>query len=95
MPHLAGVEQLVLSPDSNLWLVPWGALPIDEDQYAIERFEIRYVTSGRDLVAEQLLSQAAKQQTSSPQIFANPDFDLDTAPRRPPPAPSCAAARSN
>ena len=57
-PHLAGAKQIVLSPDSNLWLVPWAALPVEEGKYAIEQWQIRYVTSGRDVVAEQLVGQA-------------------------------------
>ncbi len=74
-PHLAGAKQLILSPDSNLWLMPWGALPVAEGKYAIETWQIRYVTSGRDLVAEQLASRAREQ--TRPRIFADPDYDLD------------------
>ena len=47
-PHLKNAKQIVLSPDSNLWLVPWAALPVEEGKYAIEEWQIRYVTSGRD-----------------------------------------------
>ncbi len=76
-PHLAGINQLVLSPDSTLWLVPWSALPVDDEHYALERWQIRFVTSGRDLAAEQ--NDAANGPTSltSPCVFADPDYDLN------------------
>ena len=78
-PHLADAKQLVLSPDSNLWLVPWAALPVEEGKYAIEAWQIRYVTSGRDLVAEQLVSQCTPSASRpSRRIFADPDYDLDS-----------------
>ncbi len=76
-PHLAQAKQLVLSPDSNLWLVPWAALPVEEGKYAIEAWQIRYVTSGRDLVAEQLTSQSPNRKATRPRVFADPDYDLD------------------
>ncbi len=76
-PYLAGARQLILSPDSNLWLVPWAALPIEDAKYAIERWQIRFATSGRDLVAGQQLSQLPRHKQNRPQIFADPDYDLD------------------
>ncbi len=76
--HLTDAKELVLSPDSNLWLVPWAALPVEEGEYAIERWRIRYVTSGRDLVTEQLVSQSARRKHSGPLIFADPDYNLDS-----------------
>ncbi len=75
--HLVGIKQLVLSPDSNLWLVPWAALPVQEGKYAIEEWQIRYVTSGRDLVAEQLIGKSSQREQSRPRVFADPDFNLD------------------
>lgn len=44
-----GVHQLVIAPDGLLQLVPWGALH-DGTQYLIDRFKIRYVSAGRDLL---------------------------------------------
>ena len=71
-PHLANKTELILSPDSALWLVPWSALPIAEGKYAIEKWNIHYVTSARDLV-----TQHRKVSSNAARIFANPDYDLD------------------
>ncbi|HZZ73454.1 MAG TPA: CHAT domain-containing tetratricopeptide repeat protein [Pirellulales bacterium] len=69
---LAEKTELILSPDAALWLVPWSALPIEDDKYAIEKWSIHYVTSARDLVTQQ-----QKLSNNPPRIFANPDYDLD------------------
>ncbi len=76
-PHLANVKQLVLSPDSTLWLAPWAALPVDDEQYVVERWQIRFVTSGRDLATEQAAAQEATTNLTNPCVFADPDYDLD------------------
>ena len=71
--QIGGAKEIVLSPDAALWLVPWGALPLADGRYAIEEYQIRYVVSGRDLVAQ----RAADVQTNQPIIMADPDFDLN------------------
>jgi len=74
-PLLAAIapnETIYLSPDSLLWLVPWSALPLENDEYAIEKFDIRFLVTGRDLVrADTTLN------VGQPTIFADPDFNLD------------------
>ena len=49
-----------------------GALPIDDGKYAIEKYQIRYLVSGRDLVAQ----HSSKLNTTPPVVMANPDYDL-------------------
>jgi CHAT domain-containing protein len=66
-----GGDRLVISPDSNLWLVPWSALPVAENTYALEKFVIGYATSSRDVLAS-----AAKGSDGTPLIYADPDYDL-------------------
>jgi len=73
LPHIGKTERWVLSPDSNLWLVPWAALPLPNGKYAIEEHPISYVVSGRDLVNA---SVRAPVQPSAPLVLADPDFDL-------------------
>ncbi|HWB14052.1 MAG TPA: tetratricopeptide repeat protein [Pirellulales bacterium] len=78
LPAIGDAKELVISPDSQLWLVPWAALPIEEGEYAIERWSIRFVTSGRDVALEALAS-AKTHPSTKPRIFADPDYNLDGA----------------
>lgn len=73
--HVQGAEQLILSPDGNLWLFPWSALPVSLDkngdpEFLIEKFSLRLIVSGRDLTRPKLAIS-----TSPPVILANPKFD--------------------
>ena len=75
--ELSGVENIALSPDGMLWLVPWATLPMvtdgdaeDESQYLIEKYNLRLLTSARDLLAK-----PDSRPTKAPVVFANPSFD--------------------
>ena len=48
------VSRLLVSPDGALNLVPFEALVDEQGQYLIERFAISYLTSGRDLLRQQV-----------------------------------------
>jgi CHAT domain-containing protein/tetratricopeptide (TPR) repeat protein len=66
------LEEVILSPDGQLWLVPWAALPIEDGRYLVEDYTITTVTSARDLLpAARLLREV-----TAPLIFADPLFDL-------------------
>jgi len=73
LPHVADSRRWFLSPDSDLWLVPWAALTLPNGKYAVEDHTISYVVSGRDLVHA---SRRARVQTQAPLVLADPDFDL-------------------
>ena len=47
--ELAGVHQVILSPDGALSAIPFGALH-DGKGYLADRLSLRYITSGRDLL---------------------------------------------
>lgn len=72
---LAHAKQIILSPDGKLWLFPWEALPVGDDEFLIEKIPIRYVVSARDL-----WSGSADLPSMPPVIVANPDFDKQTNP---------------
>ena len=44
------VQNLVLSPDGELNIVPFAAVVDEQDDYLIERYGLSYVNSGRDLL---------------------------------------------
>lgn len=78
LPHVDQFEQLILSPDGQLWTIPWAALPISDQQLAIEKFRIRLAVSGRELLSS---FAEADQSTvpSPPLIVADPSFDMNPA----------------
>jgi len=76
LPALEGKRQLILSPDGGLWLLPWAALPVNDEQSLLERCSLRYALSGRDAAKDEPTGVYI---TSAPAIFANPDFDLSSA----------------
>ncbi len=79
-PQLKNVKSLIVSPDGELWLVPWAALPVTKGRYLIEDVTVRFVNCGRDLVP---LPQA-KITPTPPRVFADPDFDTDLRPDQSP-----------
>ncbi len=70
-PALTGIRHLLLSPDGQLNLIPFEALPGRRGQYLLEQFAITYLTSGRDLLALQENREASPH---PPVVFAAPDY---------------------
>ena len=69
-PLLEGVSHLLISPDGQLSLIPFEALVDREHHYAIERYSISYLSSGRDLLRMQVTGPSK----TSPIIIADPLF---------------------
>jgi CHAT domain-containing protein len=67
--HLGGVEHLLFSPDGELNLVPMAALVDESGAYLAERFDVSYLTSGRDL-----LHIAREPAALSAVVIADPDY---------------------
>jgi len=61
----------IVSPDGDLWLAPWSALTFADGTYAIEKLQIRYLASGRQLVQ----GRESAPSTGSV-VMADPDYDL-------------------
>jgi tetratricopeptide (TPR) repeat protein len=69
-PLLGDVSRLLISPDGSLNLVPFAALADERGRYAVGRYSISYLTSGRDL----LRLQVARESRGGPLVVAAPDF---------------------
>jgi CHAT domain-containing protein/Tfp pilus assembly protein PilF len=74
LEHIGEAQRWVISPDADLWLVPWAALLLKDGRHAVEQYEIRYAVSGRDLPRP-----AGKPATGRPVLLADPDYDLRSA----------------
>ncbi len=74
-PAIESARDWMISPDGALWLVPWAALPVEKDTYALERHTIRYLISGRELVSD----GAGPEPLAQGLALADPDFDADLA----------------
>ena len=69
-PLVGEATHLLLSPDSQLNLVPFAALVDEQGQYLVENYLLTYLTTGRDL----LRLQATAPSRQPPVILANPDY---------------------
>jgi CHAT domain-containing protein len=68
---LGNKTHILLSPDSQLNLIPFAALVDENNQYLVENYQITYLTTGRDL-----LRLANKQQPRQASVIvANPEYD--------------------
>ena len=66
-----GKTTLVISPDSELNLVPFEALVDETGAYLVDKIDIQFVASARELLRRD--TPASGNRTAV--IFANPDFD--------------------
>jgi CHAT domain-containing protein/tetratricopeptide (TPR) repeat protein len=69
-PIVGDATRLLISPDGELNLMPFEVLVDEQGHYAVERFSISYLTSGRDLLRMQL-SRPSK---TAPLVVAAPSF---------------------
>lgn len=87
LPRVGATPRWIISADAALWLVPWGALPLENGDYALEKHQISYLTSGRDLVTP----KAQIRPTARSLVVADPDFNLASRS----PAPNATGPRSD
>jgi CHAT domain-containing protein/Tfp pilus assembly protein PilF len=69
---LGRTQDVFLSPDGALNLIPFGALVDEHNHYLVENYSFKYLTSGRDL----LRLQARTPSRQGPMVVADPQFDL-------------------
>lgn len=72
--QFGSAENVVLSLDALLWLVPWSALPLPDKTYAIEKYKLTLVVSGRDVAVPPY-----KTKLGPAVIVADPNYDLGPA----------------
>jgi CHAT domain-containing protein len=82
-PHLGGIGQLFISPDSELHRVPFSALPSAQDPHRLlsEVVQLRILTTGRDLV--RLRERKPARAGEAPVVMANPLYAVPGRTRRP------------
>ncbi|MBE8968722.1 tetratricopeptide repeat protein [Nostocales cyanobacterium LEGE 12452] len=68
---LGSTRKILLSPDSELNLIPFEALVDENNRYLVENYSFTYLTSGRDLL--RLQNQSPSKQ--SPVLIADPNFN--------------------
>ena len=70
MPYLEGITSLRICPDSIFWNFPFEAIPLENKSYLIDRFNVSYLSSTRDMVKRSENAVAGKNL-----VIADPDFD--------------------
>jgi CHAT domain-containing protein/Tfp pilus assembly protein PilF len=73
LPTLQGKTRLVLAPAGILYWLPFEVLPAENGTYLIDRYQISYLGTGRDL-GRQSMPHAFP--AGPPCVIADPDFDL-------------------
>jgi CHAT domain-containing protein len=68
---LGSTRRILLSPDSVLNLVPFGALVDEDGHYLLERYAFTYLATGRDL----LRRPTGAPSRQAPVVVAAPDYD--------------------
>jgi CHAT domain-containing protein len=74
---IGDATHVLVSPDGELNLIPFEALVDEQGRYALERYSISYLTTGRDL----LRMQVARESKSPPTVIADPAFGEPAATR--------------
>jgi len=70
--YLKDAEELIISPDGSLWLVPWAAIPTGNgDEVLIEKYLLSFVNTSRSLLRRHENRTKAKGEF----IFADPEYD--------------------
>jgi CHAT domain-containing protein/Tfp pilus assembly protein PilF len=82
---LGSATQLLISPDSDLNLIPFQALLDEDGHYLVQRYFIGYLSTGRDL----LRLQIARPSEQGPVVVADPTFG------EPPPTQMARADQTN
>ena len=69
-PLLGNTRHLLISPDSQLNLIPFAALVDQQNRFLLETYDITYLSSGRDL----LRPKRTGINLTNPVLFSDPDY---------------------
>ena len=73
---LGDAKHLIISPEAELWFVPWAALPGNSSDFLVEERRISLVMSGRELaVAPPALAE--HEAKAAAVVLAAPNFNAD------------------
>ena len=70
--HLGETASIYISPDSVLNVLPFDVLTDEDSSYLLENFDLRIISSARDLALDQLTVSKGELM-----IIAGPDYDSD------------------
>ncbi|GAK60191.1 kinesin light chain-like protein [Candidatus Vecturithrix granuli] len=73
---LGAVQEVFISPDGNLNLIPFEVLLDHDGNYLIEQYQFLYLAAGRDVVG----FGQAHGQSQPPLLMGDPDFDFVPTP---------------
>lgn len=73
LPALKGVGSVFVSPDGGLNLLPLEILMDGTRRYVVEKYQVTYLNSGRDLIGE----PESEQRSAPPLLMGAPLFALD------------------
>ncbi len=79
--ELKGIKSIIICPDGQINLMPFDCLSDSDGKYLIERYNINFIPSGRDLIKYKTQWQNRDNKVV---VFGNPDFNFLPAGREQP-----------
>lgn len=89
-PALAGIQRIYIAPDAVLNQIPIGLLADSTGKMVLEKYQLRYVNSTKDLLRPQHIAAA-----KSAVLLGNPQFDPASAQSRPAAASTTDASQAS
>lgn len=86
-----GTKRLLVSPDGELSLLPFEAIRLSDGQYLVEKYQISYLSNGRDLMPRPV----PQEKPGRPVVVANPDYDVLAEEPSTSPPPTLLASTQN
>ncbi len=78
--HIGASQRVFISSDGNLTRLPFEILPVAHNEFLIDRYQMSYLSTGRDLIR---VSVHSDRTPSPPLVVADPDFNLGATSEQP------------